>query len=114
MMNDKITWKTLVHKVCRLCLSGDLSGDRSSLSEVDEAFVSCKVPATYLDCRRIRMSVSTLRHVLPHHEQDKKAGNKTSSDNNFEQLPVVAPSLESCLLLPISHQQQCLQHACHW
>jgi hypothetical protein len=76
MMNDKITWKRLVHKVCRLCLSGDLSGDWSSLSKVDETFVSCKVPATYLDCRRIRMHVSTLWHVLPHHELDKKQATK--------------------------------------
>ncbi len=72
MMNDKITWKRLVHKVCRLCLSGDWS----SLNEVDEAFVSCKVPATYLDSRRIRMYVSALWHVLPHHEQDKKQATK--------------------------------------
>jgi hypothetical protein len=63
MMNDKITWKTLVHKVCRLCLSGDWS----SLSEVNEAFVSCKLPGTYLDCSRIGMYVGTLWHVLPHH-----------------------------------------------
>jgi len=46
------------------------------LNEVDEAFVSCKVPATYLDSRRIRMYVSALWHVLPHHEQDKKQATK--------------------------------------